>query len=109
MFGTGAIGNASAQKNRGCLRNVGIHRPGKQSEPSRMQKDTVRRLPKQPGTVCQNSPETAFQTVSSQKFRCNGVIAAALKQVITPLAGEYGFGVLRVCDARPHVFDSQAQ
>jgi hypothetical protein len=74
-----------------------------------MQNDTVRGFPKHPGTVCQHSSKTAFQTVPGQKFRCNGIVAAALKQVITALASEYCLRILRVCDARPHIFDGQTQ
>jgi hypothetical protein len=109
MSGAGAIANASAQKNRDFLRTVRIRWPAKQSEPSRLQKDAVRGFPEHPGAVCQHSCETAFQAVSGQKFRCNGIIAAALKQVITALAGEYCLRVLRLCDARPHIIDRQTQ
>jgi hypothetical protein len=74
-----------------------------------MQKDAVRGFPKHPGALCQHFSNTAPQAVPAEKFRCNGIVAAALKQVITALAGEYGLGVLRVYDARPHIIDGQTQ
>src|ERR1700736_1007633 len=109
IFGPEAIGNASAQKSRGLQRSVGIHWPRKQSEPSRLEQDTVRAFPKHPGAFCQNSSKTRFQTVSGKKFRCNRIIAPPVKQVITALAGEYCSGVLRMCEVRLHVLDGQAQ
>src|SRR6266850_4188772 len=97
--------SARAQKGWGLLRNVGIHTARKQFESGRMQKNAVRRFPQHPGAVCQNSSKTVSQAVPLQKFCCNGEVAAAQEQVITPLAGKYGLRVLRACDARPHVFD----